>query len=234
LNKAKLYLIPTFIDKNYNDTLLSIKIKNTIKDIDIFFVENIRTSRRHIKKICPDKNIDDIIFYDYGKHTTVNFERDLFPHFLNGKEIGIMSDSGTPCVADPGSKIVNYAHNHNVEVIPLAGPSSIILALMASGLNGQSFTFLGYLPIDKKERIIALRKLESNTRKNRQTQIFMETPYRNNKLFDLMKKILNNETKCCIASNIECENQIIKTKTIREWKNYTIDLHKKPTIFLVS
>ena len=105
---------------------------------------------------------------------------------------------------------------------------------MASGLNGQSFTFLGYLPIDKKERIISLRKLESNTRKNRQTQIFMETPYRNNKLFDLMKKILNNETKCCIASNIECENQIIKTKTIREWKNYTIDLHKKPTIFLVS
>ena len=145
-----------------------------------------------------------------------------------------MSESGAPCVADPGAKIVKYAHNHNVEVIPLVGPSSILLALMASGLNGQSFSFLGYLPIEKKERIKALRKIELNARKNRQTQIFMETPYRNNKLFDLIKKIFNNETNCCIASNITCENQIIKTKTIREWKNARIDLHKKPTIFLVS
>ena len=105
---------------------------------------------------------------------------------------------------------------------------------MASGLNGQSFVFLGYLPIEKKDRIKALRKIESNARKNRQTQIFMETPYRNNKLFEQIKKIFNDETKCCIASNITCENQIIKTKTIREWKNYRIDLHKKPTMFLVS
>ena len=156
------------------------------------------------------------------------------PHILNGENVGILSEAGLPCVADPGSKIVEYAHDFQIEVIPLVGPSSILLALMASGMSGQNFAFTGYLPIDKKERIRAIRNLESLAKKTGQTQIFMETPYRNHQLLDTLKAQCNNKTKLCIAANITSPNEFIQTKTIEEWKHNKVDIHKQPTIFLLS
>jgi 16S rRNA (cytidine1402-2'-O)-methyltransferase len=234
LNKGKLYLIPTILGDNTQLATLPASILNHIKEIDVFIVENLRTSRRHIKKIYPGKNIDKTIFYAYGKHDTLNLEQDFLPHILNGKNVGLLSEAGLPCIADPGSKIVEYAHDFRIDIVPLVGPSSILLALMASGMNGQNFAFNGYLPIDKNERIKTLRYLESLAKKTGQTQIFMETPYRNHQLFDSILKSCNNNTRLCIASDITLPTEKIKTKTIIGWKQTTIDIHKKPTIFLIA
>lgn len=234
MNKGKLYLIPTILGDNTQLATLPASILNHIKEIDVFIVENLRTSRRHIKNIYPEKDIDSTTFYAYGKHDTLNLEQDFLPHILNGKNVGLLSEAGLPCIADPGSKIVEYAHDFRIDIVPLVGPSSILLALMASGMNGQNFAFTGYLPIDKNERIKTLRHLESLTKKTGQTQIFMETPYRNHQLFDSILKSCNNNTRLCIASDITLPTEKIKTKTIIEWKQTTIDIHKKPTIFLIA
>ena len=234
MNKGKLYLIPSILGDNTQLATLPVSILNHIKEIDVFIVENLRTSRRHIKKIYPGKDIDSTTFYAYGKHDTLNLEQDFLPHILNGKNVGLLSEAGLPCIADPGSKIVEYAHDFRIDIVPLVGPSSILLALMASGMNGQNFAFTGYLPIDKNERIKTLRHLESLAKKTGQTQIFMETPYRNHQLFDSILKSCNNNTRLCIASDITLPFEKIKTKTIIEWKQTTIDIHKKPTIFLIA
>jgi len=234
LNKGKLYLIPTILGENTQKTTLPTSIYKAIKDIDIFIVENIRTARRHIKKIYSEKDIDRTIFYSYGKHDTINLEQDFLPHILSGKDVGLLSEAGLPCIADPGSEIVEYAHNFQIDVVPFVGPSSILLALMASGLNGQNFAFTGYLPIDKSERVKALRHLESLTKRLGQTQIFMETPYRNNQLFEALLKSCHNNTRLCIASDITMTAEKIKTKTIAEWKQTKINIHKKPAIFLIG
>ena len=165
---------------------------------------------------------------------STSLEEDFLPHILNGENVGILSEAGLPCVADPGSKIVEYAHDFQIEVIPLVGPSSILLALMASGMSGQNFAFTGYLPIDKKDRNRAIKNLESLVNKTGQTQIFMETPYRNNQLLDTLKAQCSNKTKLCIAANITSTNEFIQTKTIEEWKQTKVDIHKQPTIFLIS
>ena len=234
MDKGKIYLVPTFIDIDNQQEVLPKIIKEKIKTINVFFAENIRSARRHIRKIDPKKNIDSISFYEYGKYNNVKLDEDLLPNIINGKDVGIISEAGTPCIADPGAKIVEYAHSLNFDVIPLVGPSSIFLALMGSGMNGQNFSFTGYLPIEKNKRILKIKLLESIAKKTGQTQIFMETPYRNNQILDLLLKKCNNETKLCVATNITCKNQYIKTKTIREWKNIKPDIHKKPTIFLIS
>lgn len=234
MNKGKLYLIPTILGENTQKTTLPTTIYKAIKDIDIFIAENIRTARRHIKKIYSTKDIDSTIFYPYGKNDVINLEQDFLPHILSGKDVGLLSEAGLPCIADPGSKIVEYAHNFQIDVVPFVGPSSIILALMASGLNGQNFAFTGYLPIDKSERIKTLYHLESLTKKLGQTQIFMETPYRNNQLFEILLKSCHNNTRLCIASNITMPTEKIKTKTIAEWKQTKVNIHKKPTIFLIG
>jgi len=234
LNKGKLYLIPTILGKETQEATLPSTILKSIKEIDIFIVENLRTSRRHIKKIYKEKDIDATTFYSYGKHDVLNLEEDFLPHILSGKNVGLLSESGLPCIADPGSKIVEYAHSFQIDVVPFVGPSSILLALMASGMNGQNFAFTGYLPIDKNARIRALRHLESLTKKTGQTQIFMETPYRNHQLFDAIIKVCSNNTKLCIASDITLPSENIKTKTIVEWKQETININKKPTIFLIN
>ena len=234
MNKGKLYLIPTILGENTQKTTLPTSIYKAIKDIDIFIVENIRTARRHIKKIYSEKDIDSTIFYSYGKHDTINLEQDFLPHILSGKNVGLLSEAGLPCIADPGSEIVEYAHNFQIDIVPFVGPSSILLALMASGLNGQNFAFTGYLPIDKSERVKVLRHLESLTKRLRQTQIFMETPYRNNQLFETLLKSCHNNTRLCIASDITMPTEKIKTKTIAEWKQIKINIHKKPAIFLIG
>ncbi len=234
MNKGKLYLIPTIIGDDTQEKSLPANIREHIKEINVFIVENLRTARRHIKKIYREKDIDATTFYSYGKHDTLSLEQDFLPHILNGEDVGIISEAGVPCVADPGSKIVEYAHDFQIDVIPLVGPSSILLALMASGMNGQNFAFTGYLPIDKSERTKAIRNLESLSKKTGQTQIFMETPYRNNQLLDTLKKHCNGKTKLCIAANITTDKEIIKTKTIGEWKHSKIDINKQACIFLLS
>ncbi len=211
MNKGNLYLIPTVIgDGTQKETLTSPIIK-AVQKINIFIVENIRTTRRYIRTIDKEKDIDNITFYCFGKHNNIDLEKDFLPHILRGQDVGIISESGLPCVADPGSKIVAYAHDFDINVIPLVGPSSILLALMASGLNGQKFTFNGYLPIDKSERKKSIRRLEEKISREDQTQIFIETPYRNNQLFEALINTCSKYTKICIATDITTINENIKT-----------------------
>ena len=232
--KGKLYLIPTILGEGTQESTLPSTILKAIKEIDVFIVENLRTARRHIRKLDREKNIDATTFYSYGKYDTLNLEQDFLPHILSGQNVGLLSEAGLPCVADPGSKIVAYAHDFQIDVVPFVGPSSILLALMASGLNGQNFAFTGYLPIDKPERTKIIKQLEELVKKTGQTQIFMETPYRNNQLIETLLKTCSNNTKLCTASDITLPTENIKTKTIAEWKQTKINLDKKPTIFLIG
>ena len=234
MKQGKLYLIPTIIGEGTEEKTLSSFVRDKIKGVNIFIVENIRTSRRFIKKIYKEKDIDSSLFYSYGKHDKLNLEEEFLPHIYQGKDVGIISEAGVPCVADPGSKIVDFAHKFQIEVVPLVGPSSILLALMSSGLYGQNFAFIGYLPIDKSERSRKIKDLEVLSRGTQQTQIFMETPYRNTQLFESILKVCSKSTKLCIASNITLDLEKIKTKTIEEWKlSNPPKIHKSPTIFLI-
>ena len=233
LNKGKIYLIPSFIGNEEIDNM-PYMIVDHIKKINIFIVENIRSCRRYIKKIYPEKNIDNTTLYSMGKHDSLSTSEVILKHTLKGEDIGVISEAGMPCIADPGANIVKYAHEFEIDVVPLIGPSSIILALMGSGMNGQNFCFKGYLPVNKHERKKTLHSIENIAIRTGQTQIFMETPYRNNQLLQSIIKNCRNETKLCIASNITLASQKIKTRSISEWKNIEIDLHKKPTIFLIS
>ena len=234
MSQGKLILIPNLIgDENFKNVLTE-KVIQTIKETNFFIVENIRNARRYIKRIVPEKSIDKITFFAYGKHNSFNIQEDFLQNILLGNDIGIISEAGVPAVADPGSKIVEYAHKFNIKVSPLVGASSILLALMSSGMNGQNFAFNGYLPIEKKDQIKKIKYLESICKKTNQTQIFMETPYRNNKLFNTIINVCNGNTKLCIASNITQNNESIITKEIREWKTIKINIDKQPTIFLIS
>ena len=231
--KGKLILIPTVIGENTEKQNIPPIIFNTIKKTNIFIVENIRSARRFIKKIYPAKDIEQTMFYAYGKHDSIDYEQDLLLNILAGEDVGLISEAGTPSVADPGSKIVEYAHNFNIIVTPLVGPSSILLALMASGMNGQNFAFNGYLAIESKERINKIKQLEKLAHTQKQTQIFMETPYRNNQLLEVILKTCRPQSRLCIASNITTEKESILTKTISEWKTIKININKQPSIFLL-
>ena len=234
MKQGKLILIPNLIGENNFQDSITKKIVQTIKKTNFYIVENIRSARRYIKKIVPEKSIEEITFFAYGKHNTFNIEEDFLQNILYGNDIGLISEAGVPAVADPGSKIVEYAHQYNIKVTPLVGASSILLALMSSGMNGQNFAFNGYLPIDKKDQIKKIKYLENISKKTYQTQIFMETPYRNNKLFKTLISVCNNNTKLCIATNITQDNESIITKDIREWKTLKINIDKQPSIFLIS
>jgi len=234
MTKGKLILIPTVIGVDTAQETLPSIITDTIKNTNIYIVENIRSARRFIKKIYAEKNIENTTFYAYGKHDSINYEQDLLLHILAGEDVGLISEAGVPSVADPGSKVVEYAHNYNITVTPLVGPSSILLALMASGMNGQNFAFNGYLPIESKDRTNKIKQLEKLAYTQKQTQIFMETPYRNNQLLEVVLKTCRSQSKLCIASNITTEKESILTKTISEWKTIKIDINKQPSIFLLS
>ena len=228
-----LYLIPNTLGEDNFSFVLPDEVKSVIESLDYFIVENERTARAYIKRLLPDKIQKDIHVEIIDKHTD---PLDL-PGFLkpieNGKNAGIISEAGVPCIADPGAEIVSIAHRKGLKVIPLVGPSSILLALMASGFNGQQFAFRGYLPFDQQIRKRVFQAMNKDI-KDGITQIFMETPYSNNKLLDELLKIMHPETKLCIACDITLENEYIRTKTIANWVGSLPDLHKRPTIFLID
>jgi 16S rRNA (cytidine1402-2'-O)-methyltransferase len=233
---GKIYLIPTplsetnvaFFDISYNNSI--------IERLRIFVVEELRTARRFLRKVDSDFPIDDCQFHILNEHTitTINLD-EIIQEVLNGKDIGIMSEAGLPCIADPGSELVALAHRKNIQVIPLVGASSIFMALMASGLCGQKFAFHGYLPTDKTDLTNVIRKLEQQSRTEKQTQIFMETPYRNMQLLELLLKHCHGETLLCVACNITSNDEYIQTKSISQWKKSKLPaLHKRPTVFVLS
>ena len=202
-----------------------------INSIDHFVVENIKVSIAFIKKTYPQKEINYDNFELLNEDDPVETSKHLSA-CIDGKNIGLLSDAGCPNIADPGSKLILHAHENNIKVIPLVGPSSIFLAMMGSGLNGNNFSFNGYLPIDENERSRKIKKLEIISLKNNQSQIFIETPYRNQKLLNEFLKVLNNNTYLCIAKNIGSNNEYIKTKKIHEWKKLKFTIDKEPTIFV--
>lgn len=232
--KPSLILIPTTLgDLDSASKVLpdyNLKLTHGIKT---FIVEQIRTARRFLKKINHPIPIDDMTFYELNKHTDQNQIYSYLSAINKGESIGLISEAGTPCVADPGSTIVKIAHQKNIDIIPLVGPNSIIMSLMASGFNGQNFTFHGYLPVDKNERARKIQQIETATHKSDQTQIFIETPYRNMQLLESLLKTCKNNTLLCIACNISLVDQYIKTKSILDWKKEKVDLKKKPTVFLL-
>jgi 16S rRNA (cytidine1402-2'-O)-methyltransferase len=233
--KSKIYIIPSVLDEEAVETI-PIYIADAVRDCGVFFVENERTARRYLKKIW--KTIlpgHEIIIDNYewfvidAPGTSSLFEQKI----KEGKDIGIISEAGCPGVADPGQDLIAIAHQMNVEIKPMVGPSSILLALMASGMNGQRFQFVGYLPISEQDRAKAIRELEIESQKKNCTQIFIETPYRNQKLIETILRTCKPATTFCIAVDLTGKKEWIKTKTIAEWKNEKIDLHKRPSIFLL-
>ncbi|HUH32617.1 MAG TPA: SAM-dependent methyltransferase [Daejeonella sp.] len=196
-------------------------------------VENSKTARRFLKEAGLQTPQSELIVHDYGKHNRDNLA-EFFTGLLNGKNVGLMSEAGCPGIADPGADIVAYAHKKGIKVVPLVGPSSILLALMASGFNGQSFTFHGYLPIDKLQRSQRIKELEGLAEKHNQTQLFIETPFRNNPMLEEILRSCKPQTQLCIASNLTAEDEMVQTKTIAEWRKQVPELHKKPVIYLLS
>ncbi|MEP6844632.1 MAG: SAM-dependent methyltransferase [Panacibacter sp.] len=230
---SRIYLIPTVLHEDEKAMeALPAYLLHAIKDCQVFFAENEKTARRFFKKLWKEMVIDD-----YAWHTIHKAERAVRASFVQcikeGKNIGIISEAGCPGVADPGQLLISVAQEMNATVVPLVGPSSILLALMASGMNGQSFQFTGYLPIDEQERRKAVKALEDYSHTKNCTQLFIETPFRNNQLFKTILATCKNETKLCVAVDITSASEIIKTKTVREWKGESIDLHKKQVIFLL-
>ena len=230
-----LYLIPTVLAEGTADKVISPQVVETVRHLQYFIVENLRTARRYVKAICPELVIEDLAFVQVDKDSSpAQVQASLKPLLEEGKDAGVISEAGCPGVADPGAEVVKFAHQKSIRVVPFAGPSAILLSLMGSGFNGQQFAFHGYLPIEKRDRIQALRHLEKEMQQHNQTQIFMETPYRNNKLLEDLVQTLHPETRLCIAANITSpEHEFIQTKTIQQWRGQLPDIHKQPAVFLI-
>ena len=225
------YLIPTVLSEGQTDCL-PVYIVDAVKNCTVFFVENERTARRFLKLIWREMVIDDYEWYNM-KEATEEIGSAFRQKIKEQKNIGIISEAGCPAVADPGQHLVAIAQQLNVPLKPLVGPNSILLALMASGMNGQQFQFLGYLPIDVADRIKAIKQLESESRQKHCTQIFIETPYRNNQLLETLTKTLHPQTKICVAVDLTSPTEMVQTKTAQQWKTSMPQLHKRPAIFLV-
>lgn len=233
-NKGSLYLIPSTLYENTQDRVINLQTRETLKKIEYLMVENIRSARRFISSLNIGREIDSYFFEQLDKNTTPMEAERLLKPLLGGKDGGVISEAGCPGIADPGSLAVEAAHRLDIRVVPVSGPSSIMLALMASGFNGQKFAFHGYLPIDKQKRAAAIRQLEKNAAKFDETQIFMETPYRNNQMLADILKNCEASTRLCIAKSLTGEREWIKTRTIAEWAREIPDLHKEPVIFIIS
>jgi len=232
--KGKLYLIPTTLGDIAPEEVLPQTVKRAIDFITDYIVENEKTARKFIKQIHPEKAQPSLRISLLNKHTEEKEYTAMLQPCLEGKNVGLMSEAGCPGVADPGAVIVKLAHEKGIQVVPLVGPSSILLAMMGSGMNGQSFAFNGYLPIDKSEKKSALKNLERLSSEKNQSQIFIETPYRNNKLLEDILQALQNSTRLCIATDITLPTEYIKTLTVNDWKKTKVDLHNRPTIFIIQ
>ncbi len=214
-------------------SVMSQSVIDVIKNTDVYLVENIRTARRYISSLKTGRVIEELTFYQVDKKTGIEEVSNFFAE-IGEKDVGVISEAGCPGIADPGNVVVRYGNQNNFQVVPLAGPSSIFMALMASGLNGQKFTFHGYLPIDKKPRIARIKELEQKANKSGYSQIFMETPYRNNHLVSDLLSHLSGNTLLCIASDITATSEFIRTQSVSVWKNQIPDLNKRPTIFIIN
>jgi 16S rRNA (cytidine1402-2'-O)-methyltransferase len=233
MEKGVLFLIPVPLAENAAHKSFTAYNIEVINSINTYIVENEKTARKFLKEAGIKTPQSELVIHDYGKHKRGNSMVPFFKELMTGTDVGLMSEAGCPGVADPGAEVVAEAHKRGIKVVPLSGPNSILLALMASGFNGQSFTFHGYIPIDKVERGKRIKELEQLAEKNRQTQIFIETPFRNNHLFDDILKNTAAQTLLCVASNLTSEDEYVKAQTIGQWKQEKIDLLKKPTIFLI-
>lgn len=232
--ETALYLLPATLGDTAIDKVLPAYNAGIIREIKHFIVEDVRSARRFLKKVDREIDIDTLSFYPLNKHTSPEDISGYLNPLAEGHSMGVISEAGCPAVADPGADVVAIAQRRNLKVVPLVGPSSIILSVMASGFNGQSFAFHGYLPIEPNERSKRLKELEGRIYSEHQTQLFIETPYRNHKMLDDILKACRPQTKLCIAANITCEGEYIKTRTVKEWKGTALpDLSKIPCIFLL-
>lgn len=231
---GKLYLIPVMMgDHSNHKDVLPESVAKTIEMLDYFIVENEKTARKHIKQIVPHKPQPSLKISLLNKRTESTEYNAMLAPCLNGENVGVMSEAGCPGIADPGAEIVKIAHQKGIQVIPMVGPSSILMAMMGSGFNGQSFAFNGYLPIDKSEKKSALKNFERLSSEKNQSQIFIETPYRNNKLVEDILQVLQGDTLLCIAADITLDTEYIKTKAVSEWRKTKIDLQNRPAIFVI-
>jgi 16S rRNA (cytidine1402-2'-O)-methyltransferase len=230
--KGKVYLVPTILGESSLDMVIPQGVQTIVKDIRFFIVENIKTTRRYLRNIDKTFPIDDSVFYELNKHTNPDEISKYLQPVLEGNDVAVISEAGCPGIADPGADIVNIAYQKNIQVVPLVGPSSMFMALMASGLNGQNFAFHGYLSKDKFERIKQIKRLESNAKHG--AQIFMDTPFRNMQLLEDVLTHCHVDMKLCIACDITTPGEIIKTKTIGEWQKQVPNLNKRPCVFVLG
>ena len=231
--KGNLYLIPCPLGDVPPLAVLPISVKSTIEKIDHYIVEHEKDARRFIKNIAGHKKQSDLQIQQINKFTQIEEIPAMLSPCLQGFDMGIISDAGCPGIADPGARAVHFAHEKGIRVIPLVGPSSLLLAMMASGLNGQSFAFNGYLPIDKEERKTELKRLERISRDFDQSQLFIETPYRNNQMLESLTQTLHPRSQICVACDLTLPTEYIKTATVEQWKKIRVDLHKRPTLFII-
>jgi len=232
--KGTLYLIPVTLGGDNTSQVLPPDVVSLAQKLEHFVVENEKSARQFLGLIKHSKPIRELQFSTLNEHTDDKSLPDLLKPLLAGENVGLMSEAGCPAIADPGAKLVALAHQKGIRVAPLVGPSAILMALMASGFNGQSFAFLGYLPVDKTERANKLKEIEKRAISHKETQIFIETPYRNMQILEAILNTCNANTRLCVACHVSLADEMITTKHIREWKQFTLpDLNKKPTVFLL-
>ena len=225
-------MIPMVIAEDTQADVIPESVRRTLPNVRYFLAENVRTARRYLSSLKVYPSIEPLVFEVLDKNTDAAEVGRMLKPVMEGADVGILSESGCPGIADPGALAVEYAHKHDITVVPLVGPSSILLALMGSGLNGQKFTFHGYLPIDSKDLTQVIKELEGESRKRSQTQIFIETPYRNNAMMTALLKSLNDSTLLTIAMDMTGKNEMIKSRTVKQWKDLKISLPKEPIVFL--
>ena len=231
--KGRLFLIPSPLGDNEPAEVIPAGVLSMLPSITTYVVEAVRTARRYLSAAGLKGHVQDLEFHELNEHTTPEEVEALMKLFEDGRDVGLITEAGLPAVADPGAQLVRLCHRHGVEVVPMSGPSSLMLALMASGLNGQSFAFLGYLPAKTEERRQALRSIEKHSSTARQTKIFIETPYRNDSLLADILSVCKADTEVCIAANITMPDAFIRTKTAGEWKKSVPTIGKRPCVFLI-
>ena len=233
MSNGKLSLIPTPLGEGDPVQVLPVSVLEIIPTLTCFVVEEVRTARRFLSAAGLKGHIADLEFHELNEHTDPRQVEELARLFADGRNVGLLSEAGLPAVADPGALLVALCHRHGIEVVPLVGPSSLMMALMASGLNGQSFAFVGYIPAKTEERRAALRNLEKRSASARQSQILIETPYRNDSLMADMLGCLAGSTRLCVAANLTCPDQFICTRTVAQWKQHPVTIGKRPCVFVL-